>query len=273
MRSVATGGPGAVTPLGSAWRCCPPRGPTGSGCSTGGPAHRSGPSLFRRWSWHRQAARHRRVAPRRRAGGDGGRRRTCPRPPDGAGRARPSWAERQRLGTDLTLVDATASLVAYVDDRGDLRLRDLATGGIGWSARSGCRAGSARRPVAGAGCCDQFGAFSATAAAWPSTCSCAVPPSRAWPWSMSGGPRPGRCPGPRGPPHSAASHAWSIDGWLFFFSGGPPPDVVTAWRPGRPTASPWTCPWTARSPPFPAAWRSSTVALPPRLDAAATTNN
>jgi hypothetical protein len=35
---------------------------------------------------------------------------------------------------------------------------------------------------------------------------------------------------------------WSIDGWLFFFSGGPPPDVVAAWRPGLPTASPLDLP-------------------------------
>jgi hypothetical protein len=31
---------------------------------------------------------------------------------------------------------------------------------------------------------------------------------------------------------------WSADDWPFFFSGGPPPDVVAAWRPGRPSASP-----------------------------------
>ena len=73
-----------------------------------------------------------------------------------------SGRERQRLGTDLTFVDATARLVAYVDDRGDLRLRDLATrrdrvvrptGMPNWFPMG--------RPVAGAGCCDQFGAFSA----------------------------------------------------------------------------------------------------------------
>ena len=64
--------------------------------------------------------------------------------------------------TDLTFADVTASLVAYVDDRGDLRLRDLATrrdrvvrpiGMPSWFPLG--------RPVAGAGCCDQFGAFSA----------------------------------------------------------------------------------------------------------------
>jgi hypothetical protein len=73
-----------------------------------------------------------------------------------------SGRERQRLGTDLTFVDATANLVAYVDGRGDLRLRDLAsrrdrvvrpTGMPSWFPLG--------RPVAGAGCCDQFGAFSA----------------------------------------------------------------------------------------------------------------
>jgi len=31
---------------------------------------------------------------------------------------------------------------------------------------------------------------------------------------------------------------WSEDGWLFFFSGGPPPDMVAAWRPGWRTANP-----------------------------------
>jgi hypothetical protein len=111
----------------------------------------------------------------------------------------PAERERQRLGTDLTLVDATASLVAYVDDRGDLRLRNLATrrdravrpiGMPGWFPLE--------RPVAGAGCCDPFGC------------------------------QP--CLG------------WSIDGWLFFFSGGPPPDLVTAWQPGRPTARPLDLP-------------------------------
>ena len=101
---------------------------TGSGCSTGGPARRSGPSLFRRWSW-------------RPAGGSPPSR--CPTTPSrwrwwtaaylsatcGRGWPCATWLgrERQRLGTDLTFVDATASLVAYVDDRGDLRLRDLAT--------------------------------------------------------------------------------------------------------------------------------------------------
>jgi hypothetical protein len=35
---------------------------------------------------------------------------------------------------------------------------------------------------------------------------------------------------------------WSADGWLFFLSGGPPPDVVAAWRPGRPSASPLDLP-------------------------------
>ena len=35
---------------------------------------------------------------------------------------------------------------------------------------------------------------------------------------------------------------WSADDWLFFFSGGPPPDVVAAWRPGRPSASPLDLP-------------------------------
>ena len=33
------------------WRCCPRRGRTESGCSTGGPARRNGPSPFRRWNW------------------------------------------------------------------------------------------------------------------------------------------------------------------------------------------------------------------------------
>jgi hypothetical protein len=148
--------------------------------------------------------------------------------------------ERQRLGTDLTLVDATASLVAYVDDRGDLRLRDLATrrdrvvrpiGMPGWFPLG--------RPVAGAGCCDQFGAFSADGRrlavyvqlrrpAQPGLAVVDVGRAEARPVPGSQAATPFGCQPCLG---------WSVDGWLFFFSGGPPPDVVTAWRPGRPTAS------------------------------------
>jgi putative transposase len=156
-----------------------------------------------------------------------------------------SGLERQRLGTDLTFVDATASLVAYVDDRGDLRLRDLATrrdrvvrpiGMPGWFPLG--------RPVAGAGCCDQFGAFSADGRrlavyvqlrrpAQPGLAVVDVGRAEARPLPGSQAATPFGCQPCLG---------WSIDGWLFFFSGGPPPDVVTAWRPGRPTASPLDLP-------------------------------
>jgi hypothetical protein len=153
--------------------------------------------------------------------------------------------ERQRLGTDLTLVDATASLVAYVDDRGDLRLRDLVTrrdrvvrpiAMPGWSPLG--------RPVAGAGCCDQFGAFSADGRRLavyvqlrrpdqPGLAVVDVGRAEARPVPGSEAATPFGCQPCLG---------WSVDGWLFFFSGGPPPDVVTAWRPGRPTASPLDLP-------------------------------
>jgi hypothetical protein len=156
-----------------------------------------------------------------------------------------SGRERQRLGTDLTFVDATASLVAYVDERGDLRLRDLATrrdrvvrptGMPSWFPLG--------RPVAGAGCCDQFGAFSADGRnlaiyvqlrrpAQPGLAVVDVGRAEARPLPGSQAATPFGCQPCLG---------WSVDGWLFFFSGGPPPDVVTAWRPGRPTASPLDLP-------------------------------
>jgi hypothetical protein len=156
-----------------------------------------------------------------------------------------SGLERQRLGTDLTFVDATASLVAYVDDRGDLHLRDLATrrdrvvrptGMPSWFPLG--------RPVAGGGCCDQFGAFSADGRrlavyvqlrrpAQPGLAVVDVGRAEAQPVPGSQAASPFGCQPCLG---------WSVDGWLFFFSGGPPPDVVTAWRPGWPTASPLDLP-------------------------------
>ena len=156
-----------------------------------------------------------------------------------------SGRERQRLGTDLTFVDATARLVAYVDDRGGLRLRDLATrrdrvvrptGMPNWFPMG--------RPVAGAGCCDQFGAFSADGRrlavyvqlrrpAQPGLAVVDVGRAEARPVPGSQGATPFGCQPCLG---------WSVDGWLFFFSGGPPPHVVTAWRPGWPTASPLDLP-------------------------------
>jgi hypothetical protein len=156
-----------------------------------------------------------------------------------------SGLERQRLGTDLTFVDATASLVAYVDDRGDLRLRDLATrrdrvvrptGMPSWFPLG--------RPVAGGGCCDQFGAFSADGRrlavyvqlrrpGQPGLAVVDVGRAEARPVPGSQAASPFGCQPCLG---------WSVDGWLFFFSGGPPPDVVTAWRPGWPTASPLDLP-------------------------------
>jgi hypothetical protein len=156
-----------------------------------------------------------------------------------------SGRERQRLGTDLTFVDATATLVAYVDDRGDLRLRDLATrrdqvvrptGMPNWFPLG--------RPVAGAVCCDQFGAFSADGRhlavyvqlrrpAQPGLAVVDIGRSEARPVPGSQAATPFGCQPCLG---------WSVDGLLFFFSGGPPPDVVTAWRPGWPTASPLDLP-------------------------------
>jgi hypothetical protein len=152
-----------------------------------------------------------------------------------------SGRERQRLGTDLTFVDATARLVAYVDDRGDLRLRDLATrrdrvvrptGMPSWFPLG--------RPVAGTGCCDQFGAFSADGRrlaiyvelrrpAQPGLAVVDVGKAEALPVPGSQAATPFGC---------QPCLSWSVDGWLLFFSGGPPPDLVTAWRPGWPTASP-----------------------------------
>jgi hypothetical protein len=165
-----------------------------------------------------------------------------------------SGRERQRLGTDLTFVDATARLVAYVDDRGDLRLRDLATrrdqvvrptGIPNWFPLG--------RPVAGAGCCDQFGAFSADGRhlavyvqlrrpAQPGLAVVDIGRSEARPVPGSQAATPFGCQPCLG---------WSVDGLLFFFSGGPPPDVVTAWRPGWPTASPLDLPLDDATAPVP----------------------
>jgi hypothetical protein len=156
-----------------------------------------------------------------------------------------SGRERQRLGTDLTFVDATARLAAYVDDQGRLRLRDLVTGrdrvvrptGIpNWFPLG--------QPVAGAGCCDGYGAFSPDGRrlavymqlrhpAQPGLAMVDVGQAEARPVPGSEAATPFGCqPGLGG----------SADGWLFFFSGGPPPDVVAAWRPGRPAASPLDLP-------------------------------
>jgi hypothetical protein len=65
------------------------------------------------------------------------------------------------------------------------------------------------QPVAGAGCCDNSAPSRPTVTVWPSTCSCSVQPSRAWPWSTSRGPRLGRCLGRTWPPRSAASRVWA----------------------------------------------------------------
>jgi hypothetical protein len=150
-----------------------------------------------------------------------------------------SGRERQRLGIDLTFVDATASLVAYVDDRGGLRLRDLATrrdrvvrptGILDWFPLG--------RPVAGAGCCDQFGAFSPNGRhlavylqlrrpAQPGLAMVDVGRAEARPVPGSDMATPFGCQPCLG---------WSADGLAILLLGGPPPDVVAAWRPGRPSA-------------------------------------
>jgi hypothetical protein len=152
-----------------------------------------------------------------------------------------SGRERERLGTDLTFVDATAWLVAYVDDGGRLHVHDLAarrdlvvrpTGISNWYPLG--------QPVAGARCCDQFGAFSPNGRrlaihlqlrgpAQPGLAMVDVGRAEARPVPGSNLATPFGCQPCLG---------WSADGWLFFFSGGPPPDDVAAWRPGRPSASP-----------------------------------
>ena len=151
-----------------------------------------------------------------------------------------SGRERERFGTDLTFVDAPARLVAYLDDRGDLHVHDLAarrdrvvrpTGIPNWFPLG--------QPVAGAGCCDQFGAFSPDGRrlavylqlrrpAQPGLAMVDVGRAEARPVPGSAMATPFGCQPCLG---------WSADGWLFFFSGGPPPDGVAAWRPGRPSAS------------------------------------
>jgi hypothetical protein len=95
------------------------------------------------------------------------------------------------------------------------------------------------QPVAGAGCCDQFGAFSPNGhrlavylqlqrPAQPGLAMVDVARAEARPVPGSDMATPFGCQPCLG---------WSADGWLFFFSGGPPPDVVTSWRPGRPSAA------------------------------------
>jgi hypothetical protein len=94
------------------------------------------------------------------------------------------------------------------------------------------------QPVAGAGCCDQFGAFSPNGRqlavylqlrrpAQPGLAMVDVGRAEARPVPGSDMATPFGCQPCLG---------WSADDWLFF-SGGPPPDVVAAWRPGRPSAS------------------------------------
>jgi hypothetical protein len=244
--SVATGGPGAVTPLGSALEVLP------------------SPRPDRAWLLDRRAHSPQRTFTLQEVELATGKRLATVALPhdaepvamvDGGVLVRDlrtglavrdlAGRERQRLGTDLTFVDATASLVAYVDDRGDLRLHDLATrrdravrpiGMPGWFPLG--------RPVAGAGCCDQFGAFSAggrrlaiyvqlRSPGQPGLAMVDVGRAEARPLPGSQAATPFGCQPCLG---------WSVDGWLFFFSGGPPPDVVTAWRPGRPTASPLDLP-------------------------------
>jgi hypothetical protein len=244
--SVATSGPGAVTPLGSALEVLP------------------SPRPDRVWLLGRRARSPQRTFTLQEVELATGRRLASLALPhdaepvammDGgvlvrdlrAGLAVRDLAGRelQRLGTDLTFVDATASLVAYVDDRGDLRLRNLVTrrdrvvrpiGIPDWFPLG--------RPVAGAGCCDQFGAFSADGRrlavyvqlrrpAQPGLAVVDVGRAEARPVPGSQAATPFGCQPCLG---------WSVDGWLFFFSGGPPPDVVAAWRSGKPTASPLDLP-------------------------------
>jgi hypothetical protein len=149
--------------------------------------------------------------------------------------------ERQRLGIDLTFVDATASLVAYIDDRGDLHLRNLATrrdrvvrptGMPNWFPLG--------QPVAGAGCCDQFGAFSANGRRLAIYVQLRRPAQLGLAVVDVGRAEARPVPGSQAatPFGCQPCLGWSEDGWLFFFSGGSPPDMVAAWRPGWRTANP-----------------------------------
>ena len=150
--------------------------------------------------------------------------------------------------------DASGSITPFVF------IRTLPPGAIGWSARPGCRTGSrwgGQSPALAA--VTSSAPSPLTAAAWPSTCSCGVPPSRAWRWSMSAGPRPGRCLGPRGLPRSAVSRVWA--GASTAGCSSSRGDRRLTWSPpgdpaGRRRAR-WTCRCAARPPPSPAAWRPS----------------
>ena len=162
-----------------------------------------------------------------------------------------SGRELQRLGSDLSFVDATAGTVAYVDDRGGLHLRDLASrrhrlvrsaGGIPSWLPPG-------HPDTGIGCCDELGAFSQDGrllAAYvelrsPGQAGVAVVDvARA-----SARPLPGSTAAT--PFGCQPCLGWSADGWLFFFSGAPPPAAIAAWRPARPAASPLDLPLDSES--------------------------
>ena len=103
---LATGTPGGDRALGSAMEVLPSPRPDRYGCSAGGPARRSGPSLFGGGAGDRQAARHSRVTSRMPSRW---RWWTAAYLSATYGRGWPcaTWLgrERQRLGTDLTFVE------------------------------------------------------------------------------------------------------------------------------------------------------------------------
>jgi hypothetical protein len=164
---------------------------------------------------------------------------------------------RQRLGTDLTFVDATARLVAYLDGRGALQLRDLATRRDRMVRPAGIPSWfPLGQPVAGTRCCDEFGAFSPDGRRLAVYLQLRRPAQPGLAMVDVGRPRRDRCPGRTRPRRSAASRA----------SAGAPTAGCSSSRGGRrrmwlppgglaarPRAR-WTCPCQGRPPPSAAAW-------------------
>jgi hypothetical protein len=147
---------------------------------------------------------------------------------------------RQRLGTNITFLDARGSLVAFLAADG-LHIRDLATGsdrvveppaaGPSWYALG--------QPLAGAGCCQGFAAFAPDGRSLALFVRLAGPEAPGVALVDLTSNRAVLLPGSAGatPLGCWPCLGWSSDGWLFFFSGAPPPNAVAAWRPGRPRAS------------------------------------
>jgi hypothetical protein len=148
---------------------------------------------------------------------------------------------RQRFGTGLTLVDAQASRVAYLDQDARLHLRDLATGRHRVVAPPAEEASwlALGPPLLGSACCGPLGAFApdghrlavfvqADGPGGPALAMVDVDRATAAVVAGSGGATPLSC---------LPCLGWSSTGWLFFFVGTPAPGAVAAWRPDRPRAS------------------------------------